>query len=267
MDELTTLRDLAGRTPVGDEAQVRADARRRLGDAMAAGAQRPRRRRAWRTSIAVGGGLAVVAGVLAASFLQSNKTTGPLPGGGSTATVSTGMHQPDWTTVDRFWKVVRLDAAQIDWVRGYHSLAQLRAGSSLIVRGRVVGVQASPVEQWPGMFVADLDLRATSVLSGRAPRTEPLAVRVMLLGASTRQQALQQIATLRRNIPHEDVVAFLRSGDGGSFLPLNDVGLWSPTSRAPVDAVLAATARGPRESPVTGLAGIENLDQLVDAIG
>jgi hypothetical protein len=31
--------------------------------------------------------------------------------------------------------------------------------------------------------------------------------------------------------------------------------------------VLAATARGPRESPVTGLAGIENLDQLVDAIG
>lgn len=205
---------------------------------------------------------------MAASFLHSDKSAGRLPGDGSTATVSTVRDHTDWTTVDRFWKVVRLDGAQIDWVRGYRSLAQLRAGSSLVVRGRVVDVATTPIEPGPGLFLVDLQFRVTSALRGQPPSAEPVAVRLMLLGASTRQQALRQIAILRRNIPPEDVVAFLRSGDGGSFLPLNDVGLWSPTSRSPVDAVLAGTARGPRgESPVAGLVGIETLDQLVDAIG
>lgn len=62
-------------------------------------------------------------------------------------------------------------------------------------------------------------------------------------------ESLHQITILMQNIPDQDVVAFLRSGDAGSFVPLNDVGLWSAIGRAHVDVVQATMPRGPGEAP------------------
>lgn len=147
----------------------------------------------------------------------------------------------------------------------YRYLPQPAAASTLVVRAQLDGVAARPVLSGGARYSVILHLRVSQTIVGTVPASGVVNVQIMVPSVTTRAQALQKVAELKRDLSPQEVVAFLSAPRKGVYFPITDLGLWAKASRARLDAPLAALPPAGRWD-FTDISGVETLDQLAGAI-
>lgn len=172
------------------------------------------------------------------------------------------------TKDEQFWAPLRITG---DEAEGFATLSEMVASAETVARGRLMNLRVS--REFRGEAVEDVvtyaaaDFKVDEVLAGDGiADTVPLE---FLLSASA-DDAQAQVDAQRGQIPSTDIVVFLRAkrgeGESGLYRVVNSYGLWTPSSRAPLDTPLSEERAGGIERYGTELADVDSLAELISYV-
>lgn len=156
-----------------------------------------------------------------------------------------------------FWEAFRIEADEVEY---YATIGEMGRSADAVAIGKLVGfdkertVQGDAPEDVITYVVASFEV--SQVVAGKlSDAVIPLEFLVTHGSANV---------DLESALPEGDLVVFLRekrgSGEGGLYRAVNSLGLWTSSSRAPVDTPLAP------ESPADSIFAdeVRSLDSLTE---
>ncbi|MGH2456307.1 MAG: hypothetical protein ACRDHD_08635 [Candidatus Limnocylindria bacterium] len=148
-------------------------------------------------------------------------------------------------------------------------MAAMARGADAVVVGHFTGIRDSRVIQGDApqdrVGYAAADVLVSELLLGQLP-TDNVPLEFLLTAPG---DPVDQVSELGRSLPTGESVLFLREKGGAEaslFRVVNSNGLWTATTRAPLDTPLAADEPASSKLYAAELAGIQTLAEFIDAV-